>query len=105
MQQIGEISTLPTKAAIYEESNKNYITLLDLDEQNNLRSSKETVLKADSIINRPPLAVPSTPPATSLLTNRIRLYDLLPFKVYNPALVPYDKRYLYNLLYHFLEVN
>ncbi|XP_063682481.1 zinc finger protein 835-like [Bolinopsis microptera] len=92
MQQIGEISTLPTKAAIYEESNKNYITLLDLDEQNNLRSSKETVLKADSIINRPPLAVPSTPPATSLLTNRIRLYDLLPFKVYNPALVPYDKR-------------
>ena len=92
MQQIGEISTLPTKAAIYEESNKNYITLLDLDEQNNLRSSKETILKADSVISKPPLTVPSDAPATSLLENRIRLYDLLPFKVYNPALYN-EKRY------------
>jgi len=40
------------------------------------------------------VAIPSAaPPATSLLENRIRLYDLLPFKVYNPALVSYhDKR-------------
>ena len=93
MQQSGEVSTLPTKAAIYEESNKNYITLLDLDEQNNLRSSKETVLKTDSIISKPPMAAPPTaPPTTSLLENRIRLYDLLPFKVYNPALY-HDKRF------------
>ena len=92
MQQSGEISTLPTKAAVYEESNKNYITLLDLDEQNNLKSSKETVLKADSLVNKPPLTIPSSAaPATSFLENRIRLYDLLPFKVYSPTLC-HDKR-------------
>ena len=92
MQQTGEISSLQTKAAIYEESNKNYITLLDLDEQNNLKSTKATVLKADSLVNKQPVSIPSTAaPASSFLENRIRLYDLLPFKVYSPTLC-HDKR-------------
>jgi hypothetical protein len=92
MQQIGEVSTLPAKAAIYEESNKNYITLLDLDEQNNLRSSKETILKSDSIVSKPSISIPSVTPPAGLLQNRIRLCDLLPFRVYNPALYQ-EKRY------------
>lgn len=97
MQQVGEIPSPPPEAAIYEESNMNYTTLLDLDAQDSLKISKETVVESDSV-NEPSLTLPSVTPSPGALEKRIRLCDILPLRVYNHALY-HQQSTRYNCLF------
>ena len=84
MQSNGMIASICDKAETCEEPYKNYITLLDLDNQKQLRICQEARSKSAQYKIQSPLGSIASVP--SLPQNKLSVYDWLPLKVYNSGL-------------------
>lgn len=80
----GDVSAIPKKSPVHEDSTTNYVTLLDLDEQKRLKTNSEALIKVESSLNRP-VSTAASNCGPSLGDSRVSLYDLFPFKVYHPT--------------------